>query len=104
MRNDFQPVEGHRFQFRDEPLPQWDGVVDCEVLIVDPHKCLAYSWNTSTGLRTVVTWSLMPTPEGTHLRMEQSGFRPEVEANYRGAKHRWRKFIKGLERVVSNLE
>ena len=40
---------------------------------------------------------------GTHVRMEQSGFRPEDEANYRGASHGWQRFIAGLERVSAGL-
>lgn len=30
--NDFEPRIGHRFQFRTEPAPGFDGVVNCEVL------------------------------------------------------------------------
>ena len=36
MKNDFQPVVGHRFKFRATPVPNWNGVIDCEVLVVDP--------------------------------------------------------------------
>ena len=40
MNNDFEPVVGRRFQFRADPVPNWNGVVDCEVLVVDPlHAC-----------------------------------------------------------------
>ena len=28
MSNDFAPVAGHQFQFRTEPKPNWNGVVD----------------------------------------------------------------------------
>jgi uncharacterized protein YndB with AHSA1/START domain len=30
MENDFQPVVGHRFNFRAAPMPHWNGVVDCQ--------------------------------------------------------------------------
>ncbi len=33
MDNDLQPVVGHRFNFRSTPMPNWDGVIDCEVLV-----------------------------------------------------------------------
>ena len=60
MRNDFQPVVGHRFNFRSNPVPHWNGVVDCEVLVVEPNKRLSYRWNASgeeaaTGIKTIVT-------------------------------------------------
>ena len=29
MKNDFQPVVGHRFQFRSTPVPNWNGIIDC---------------------------------------------------------------------------
>jgi hypothetical protein len=36
--------------------------------------------------------------------MEQSGFRPEDEANYQGARHGWQRFVAGLERVTAGLD
>ena len=44
MKNDFQPVVGHRFSFRSTPVPNWNGVIDCEVLVVEPNSRLSYSW------------------------------------------------------------
>jgi len=109
MQNDFEPVVGRKFNFRSTPMPQWNGVVDCEVLIVEPNKRLSYSWNASgeeaaNGLKTVVTWTLTPTKGGVLVRMEQSGFRAkEDEHFYQGANYGWQKFIGGLERVVAGL-
>ena len=109
MSNDFAPEVGRKFQFRTEPKRGWDGVVDCEVLIVEPLKQLSYSWGVGGGeagggLQWVVLWTLTPTDGGTHLRMEQSGFGPEQQANYQGAKYGWQKFFGGLERVLGGLE
>lgn len=108
MQNDFQPVVGHSFNFRAPPMPHWNGVVDCQVLVVEPFGRLSYSWNASgdeaQGLKTVVIWTLTPADGGTHVRMEQSGFRPEDEANYQGAGYGWQRFIDGLERVVAGLD
>ena len=56
------------------------------------------------GLKTVVIWTLTPTKGGVLVRMEQSGFRPEDEANYQGASYGWQHFIGGLERVVAGLD
>jgi uncharacterized protein YndB with AHSA1/START domain len=99
MKNDFEPVVGRKFQFRSEPMPSWDGVIDCKVLIVDHLKRLSYSWS-SLGLDSVVLWTLTPAEGGTHVRMEQSGFRPDQQAAYQGAKYGWQRFFGGLERVL----
>ena len=48
------------------------------------------------GLESVVIWTFTPTSTGTHLRMEQSGFRPEQQA-YQGAKGGWQQFFAALE-------
>jgi uncharacterized protein YndB with AHSA1/START domain len=103
MTNDFQPIVGHRFQFRNTPVKNWNGIIDSEVLLVEPYTRLAYGW-TSMGLETVVTWTLTPTANGTLLRMEQSGFPSEEGKNYKGAKYGWTNFIGKLEHVVGGLQ
>jgi uncharacterized protein YndB with AHSA1/START domain len=103
MDNDFQPVVGHKFSFRATPVANWSGVIDSEVLVVEPNKKLSYSGGT-LGVGTVVVWTLTATGGGTLLRMEQSGFGPDQDANFKGAKYGWTKFIGNLERVVGGLE
>lgn len=108
MKNDFQPIVGHRFTLRATPMPHWNGVVECEVLVVEPCKRLSYGWNSSgeeaaTGLKTVVTWTLTPITGGVLVRMEQTGFRPNDENNFQGASYGWNRYIAGLQRVAGGL-
>jgi uncharacterized protein YndB with AHSA1/START domain len=103
MENDFQPAVGHAFTLRMKPMPGWNGIIECQVLAMEPCKTLSYTWGT-LGLGTVVTFTLTPTETGTHLRVEQSGFGPDREANYKGAQYGWQNFIGNLERVVAGLE
>jgi uncharacterized protein YndB with AHSA1/START domain len=103
LDNDFQPVVGHKFTFRAAPRNNWNGVIDSEVLVVEPPRKLAYSWG-ALGPGSVVEWTLAAVEGGTLLRMEQSGFGPGQEANYKGASYGWNKFIVGLERVVAGLQ
>jgi uncharacterized protein YndB with AHSA1/START domain len=103
MKNDFKAVVGHRFSFRRAPVENWDGVIECEVLLVDPKSRLSYGWG-SLGLQTVVAWTLTPTQGGTHLRMEQSGFPSEEGANFKGARYGWNNFLSNLDRVIGGLE
>jgi len=98
MKNDFKPVVGHRFDLRAD----W-GVVDCQVLAVELNQTLSYAWE-ALGLKSVVTWTLTPSGSGTRLRMEQSGFRPDQEQAYQGARYGWQKFFANLESVVAKLD
>ncbi|AMP07879.1 hypothetical protein CAter282_0055 [Collimonas arenae] len=97
MENDFELVVGHRFDLRAD----W-GVVECQVLAIEPNKALSYTWE-AMGLKSVVSWTLTATATGTQLRMEQSGFRPDQQQAYAGAKYGWEKFFTGLERVAGSL-
>ena len=101
-RNDFEPVTGHAFTLRADPAPNWNGIIDCEVLEVDPSKTLSYTWGTM-GMGSVGTFTLTPTEAGTHVRVEQAGFRPDQEQNYRGAMYGWKSFMGKLENVVAGL-
>jgi uncharacterized protein YndB with AHSA1/START domain len=98
MKNDFKPVADHRFKLSAD----W-GAVDCQVLVVEPHKTLSYSWG-AYGLESVVTWTLTPTSTGTQLRMEQSGFRPDQQQAYQGAKGGWPRFLAALEKVLARID
>jgi len=100
LRNDFEAVAGRRFQFRQEPMPQWDGVIQGEVLTVEPMQRLSYRWS-ALGVDTVVTFTLTPAGGGTHLRMEQSGFRADNQRAFAGAKYGWERFLDNLEGLLS---
>ena len=98
MTNDFKPVVDHRFNFRAD----W-GAVDCRVVRVEPNKTLSYTW-AAYGLESVVTWTLTPTGTGTHLRMEQSGFRPDQPQAFGGARVGWQQFFTKLEEVLARKD
>jgi uncharacterized protein YndB with AHSA1/START domain len=98
MKNDFNPAVDHHFTLRAD----W-GAVDCHVLAIEPNKRLSYTW-AALGLDSVVTWTLTPTSSGTHLRMEQSGFRPDQQQAYQGAKFGWPRFLATLEQVLARMD
>jgi len=98
MKNDFEPILDHKFNFRGD----W-GSVDCQVMAVEPNRILSYTWG-AYGLGSVVTWTLTPTDTGTHLRLEQSGFQPDQQQAYQGAKMGWPRFLSTLEQVVARLD
>lgn len=98
MKNDLEPVVGHRFGLRAD----W-GAIDCQVLSVEPRKTLSYTWE-NDGLKSVVTWTLTPSSTGTCLRMEQSGFRQDQRQAYQGAKGGWPRFFAALEQLLARTD
>jgi len=98
MANDFVPSVDHRFELKAD----W-GTVACQVMAIEPHRSLSYSW-AALGLDSVVTWTLTPTKTGTHLRMEQTGFGPDQTRAYQGARYGWPKFFDGLEQTLARLD
>jgi len=105
MKNDFSPVVGHRFNLSGD----WGGVLDCEVLEIEPNKTLSYTWNfahanAAYNLQSVVTFTLTATRNGAHLRVEQKGFRPDQKQAHGGAKAGWRQFFAKLEQVLARAD
>ncbi len=105
MKNDFMPTVGHRFNLRGD----WGGVLDCEVLAVEPNKTLSYTWDhahadNAYNLRSVVTFTLTATSTGTHLRMEQTGFRSDQPQAFGGAKFGWQKFLENLDQLLARQD
>jgi uncharacterized protein YndB with AHSA1/START domain len=102
MKNDFKPAVGHKFNLRGE----WGGVMDCEVLSIEPNRSLSYTWDFANddpafALKSVVTFTLTPTSAGTHLRMEQAGFGPNQKQAYAGAHAGWKQFLEKLGQVAA---
>ena len=103
MPTDFEPEVGHRFQFQSPANPQWDGVIRGEVQVIEPLSRLVYTWSTM-GMELLVTLTLTPSGEGTHLRVEQSGFPDTTGPYYQGATYGWAMFLGKLEGVLEGLK
>jgi uncharacterized protein YndB with AHSA1/START domain len=108
MKNDFQPIVGHDFQFRTNSKPNmdFDGIFYCRVLEIVPFKKLSYSWNSGPGkgkitLDSVVVWKLQATEKGTELFLEHSGFAKEENLNlYNGLNAGW---VEKFQNIVKLL-
>ena len=98
MKNTFALRVGHKFTLSGD----W-GAADCEVLEIEPNKTLTYTWN-AMGLESTVTFTLTKTSTGTHLRMDQSGFKPNQEQAFRGAQWGWQKFFANLEQLLARTD
>ena len=81
MKNNFQPIAGHEFQFNVNPVPSldFDGIVYCKVLEIVPFEKLSYTWKLGPGdgsinLDSVVQWELRPKDNGTELILDHGDF------------------------------
>lgn len=98
LKNDFLPVVGHQFTFRDEPSEWWDGIVTGEVVAVEPPTRLSYTWGTGDERHTVV-WTLNDLGNGkVNLHLEQSGISSQQALG--GAKYGWLGWTQKLETLL----
>jgi uncharacterized protein YndB with AHSA1/START domain len=105
LKNDFVAEVGHRFTLHGTPVPGWSGATNCEVVMVDAPRLLAYRWGDGTesvsGLQTLVAWTLTAREGGTLVRMEQSGFSSVNDLSYTRIGGRWPRW---LERLAGALD
>jgi uncharacterized protein YndB with AHSA1/START domain len=102
MPNDFVAEVGHSFKFQSQANPKWDGVIRGEVKEIEPLSRLVYTWSTM-GLELLVTMTLTPSGDGTHLRVEQSGFPDTTGPYYQGAVYGWTMFLGKLDGVLEGI-
>jgi uncharacterized protein YndB with AHSA1/START domain len=75
MPNDFEARLGQRFTFRTAPQHGWSGIVECEVVELEPPERLAYTWSGGPQLPlTLVSFTLAELGPQTRLRLVHSGF------------------------------
>lgn len=109
MKNTFAPKLAHRFTFQARPMGDWNGIVHCEVLEIDPPRRLVYSWvggsdtNKVDGtlLDSVLSIDLTPVAGGTRLKLVHDGFRsPQNDAGYDAMNQGWGGIIKRIEAIA----
>jgi uncharacterized protein YndB with AHSA1/START domain len=91
------------FKFRRDPMPGWDGIVNCRVIDVDAPRRLSYAW-VAGDIDTVVTFTLTPSGTSTRLLIVQSGFKPHQKQNFGGARYGWRMMGGKLVDLLSRPE
>jgi uncharacterized protein YndB with AHSA1/START domain len=108
MKNDFQPILGHDFQFRTKPIPsmEFDGICYCRVLEIIPFKKLSYSWKLGPGdgvttVDSLVVWTLKAKDNGTELLLEHSGFAQTANLSlFNGMNEGW---LKNIQKIADQL-
>ena len=86
----------------------FDGIVYCKVLAVDPFKKLSYSWKGGPGdgrttLDSIVEWKLQPKDNGTELLLEHSGFMEDVNI-YSLMNEGWLKNMKKITELINTAK
>jgi uncharacterized protein YndB with AHSA1/START domain len=107
MKNDFEPVVGHDFQFRTGPMPafDFDGNIYCKVLEAEPCKKLTYSWKGGPGdgtfnLDSLVEWTLTEKDNGTELSLVHSGFKDGNSAIVMAMNEGWKKNMHKIAELI----
>ena len=86
---DLKLEPGAAFAFKKEPMPGWDGIVNCRFVEIEAQRKLSWTWVVG-DIDTVVTFTLTPTASGTRLSLVQSGFKPDQKQNFGGARYGWK--------------
>lgn len=112
MPNDFQPVVGHKFTIKVDPvaIPGALTHAACEVLQVEPPRRLSYSLRDLSlkdprqrEVVQTITFTLDPAPEGTRLTLVHEGLEGLGLWNRLMAKFGWAGVFKPLGRVLDNV-
>lgn len=88
---------------------EWGGTLDCQVMAVTPDRELSCTrdfvhTDPAFDLRSSVTFTLTPIPNGTRLRMEQAGFRPDQPQACGGARQGWAANLDKLPATLDRME
>ena len=78
--NDFKPEAGHAFRFQVDPMGAYSGIMECQVLEIDPPRRMVWSWvnvpkraGAARPAPMRITWTLEPVSGGTRLVLFQEG-------------------------------
>lgn len=113
MKNNFELKLGHDFQFTTGPVPglEFDGLVYCKVLEIEPLKKLTYSWKCGPGngkitIDSIVYWTLLAKDDGTELVLENSGFK-EADFNvliFNAMNKGWLENMNKINKVINGTK
>lgn len=87
LPNTFELRVGHRFTFREETYhrnKRWNGVIECEVIEVEPLRRLVYTWLAHPDVpEMLISFTLEAVAGGTRLHLEQKVFtRTEADRTF----------------------
>lgn len=99
----FKLEPGAAFTLQAPSQPGWDGIVNCRMREIEAHRRLSWAWVVG-DIDTVVTFTLTPTEEGTRLSVIQSGFKPDQNRAFGGARYGWKLMGAKLVDLLGRLQ
>jgi uncharacterized protein YndB with AHSA1/START domain len=75
MPNNFEPRVGHKFTLRADPAPGFDGIVQCEVLVLEPETRMVWRWCGGPVDTTLTLECESLGPGRCRLTLRHEGFR-----------------------------
>lgn len=106
VRWEIEPRVGGRWRSTGTDATCGDWVMQGEIVILDRPRVLAYTWIETSAKgrgsgRTLVRYDLIPTANGTLVRVTHSGFEStEAAEEYRGG---WPAVVQGLRQYCEGL-
>lgn len=104
MKTDFKPITGYKFRFTHTPKEgsKYAGIVNCEVLEVNPFSRLSYTWDGATkdgrSFNSKVEWILVPKEDGTELQLVHDGF-VDLE-DFTAHQNGWKSCLEKFEALI----
>jgi uncharacterized protein YndB with AHSA1/START domain len=90
MKNDLKPDFGHKFTLRARPIERWDGEFQCQVLDVEEHQKISYTWKGGAKelkgfghyIDTFAIWTIAPNEDGSFkVTLTHEGFPIDEETD-----------------------
>lgn len=78
MPNDFKPELGFEFTFKAKSMGNWDGIIHCEVMELDPPRKLGFTWN-GNNMEHYVSFELTEIGDKTQFELIHSGWSKEFK-------------------------
>lgn len=77
MPNNFQPERGYEFTFQAKPMGNWNGIVKCKVMELNPPEQLGFTWS-GNNMDLYVSFELVELEkEKTQFTLVHSGWAVE---------------------------
>jgi uncharacterized protein YndB with AHSA1/START domain len=101
MPNDFQPVLEHEFTFISKPRGEWDGIVHCKVMELNPPKRLGFTW-CGNNMEQYISFELKELGNKTQFNLVHAGWSVEHTVIRDTMYDGWGYILEGLSKKMGD--